>query len=84
MSRFDGVILNSVTDNIDLIKSLGVPAVLIGERTAAQNIDTVGTDTPQATRIGMEYLHKTGHRRIALATSDHGSERLSLASCASI
>ncbi len=66
MARFDGVILNSVTDNIDLIKNLGVPAVLIGERTAAQNIDTVGTDTLQATRIGMEYLYETGHRKIAL------------------
>ena len=75
MSRFDGVILNSVTDNIDLIKNLGVPAVLIGERQAAQNIDVVGTDTPQATRIGMEYLYETGHRKIALAASDHGSER---------
>ncbi len=75
MARFDGVILNSVTDNIDRIKNLGVPAVLIGERTAAQDIDTVGTDTLQATKVGMEYLYETGHRRIALATSDHGSER---------
>ncbi|MHB0853973.1 MAG: LacI family DNA-binding transcriptional regulator [Rectinema subterraneum] len=75
MSRFDGVILNSVTDNIELIKKLGVPAVLIGERVAAQNIDTVGTDTMQATKVGMQYLYDMGHRRIALATSEHGSER---------
>jgi len=75
MSRFDGVILNSVTDNIELIRNLGVPAVLIGERTAVQNIDTVGTDTMQATRVGLEYLYELGHRKIALATSDHGSER---------
>lgn len=75
MSRFDGVILNSVTDNIERIKNLGVPAVLIGERTAVQNIDTVGTDTMQATRVGLEYLYELGHRKIALATSDHGSER---------
>ncbi len=75
MSRFDGVILNSVTDNIELIKKLGVPAVLIGERVAAQNIDTVGTDTMQATKVGMQYLYDLGHRRIALATSEHGSER---------
>ncbi|MCE1207210.1 MAG: LacI family transcriptional regulator [Spirochaetia bacterium] len=75
MSRFDGVILNSVTDNIERIKNLGVPAVLIGERTAAQNIDTVGTDTMQAARVGLEYLYSLGHRKIALATSEHGSER---------
>ena len=74
-SRFDGLILNSVTDNIDLIKDLGVPGVLIGERAAAQDIDTVGTDTIQATRLAMGYLWDTGHRRIAIATSDHGSER---------
>lgn len=75
MSRFDGVILNSVTDNIERIKNLGVPAILIGERTAAQNIDTVGTDTMQAARVGLEYLYSLGHRKIALATSEHGSER---------
>lgn len=74
-SRFDGLILNSVTDNIDLIKELGAPGVLIGERSAAQDIDTVGTDTLSATRIALGYLYDTGHRRIAIATSDHGSER---------
>ena len=74
-SRFDGLILNSVTDNIDLIKDLGVPGVLIGERAAAQDIDTDGTNTIQAARLAMGYLWDTGHRRIAIATSDHGSER---------
>ncbi|MCE1196312.1 LacI family transcriptional regulator [bacterium] len=74
-SRFDGLILNSVTDNIDLIKDLGAPGVLIGERSAAQDIDTVGTDTRQAARVALDYLYETGHRRIALATSEHGSER---------
>ena len=74
-SRFDGLILNSVTDNIDLIKGIGVPVVLIGERAAAQDIDTVGTDTVQATRLALGYLYDTGHRRIAIGTSDHGSER---------
>ena len=74
-SRFDGLILNSVTDNIDLIKDIGVPAVMIGERAAAQDIDTVGTDTMLAVRLALDYLYNTGHRRIALATTDHGSER---------
>ena len=74
-ARFDGLILNSVTDNIDLIKGIGVPVVLIGERAAAQDIDTVGTDTVQATRLALGYLYDTGHRRIAIGTSDHGSER---------
>jgi DNA-binding LacI/PurR family transcriptional regulator len=74
-SRFDGLILNSVTNNIDLIKELGVPAVMIGERAAAQDIDTVGTDTLQATRLALEHLYATGHRRIAIATSNNGSER---------
>ncbi|MHB0897062.1 MAG: LacI family DNA-binding transcriptional regulator [Spirochaetales bacterium] len=74
-ARFDGLILNSVTDNIDLIKGIGVPVVLIGERAAAQDIDTVGTDTVQATRLALGFLYDTGHRRIAIGTSDHGSER---------
>jgi len=74
-SRFDGLILNSVTDNIELIKKLGAPGVLIGERSAAQDIDTIGTDTISATNIALGYLYDTGHRRIAIATSDHGSER---------
>jgi len=74
-ARFDGLILNSVTNNIDLIKGIGVPVVLIGERAAAQDIDTVGTDTVQATRLALGFLYDTGHRRIAIGTSDHGSER---------
>jgi DNA-binding LacI/PurR family transcriptional regulator len=74
-SRFDGLILNSVTNNIDLIKGLGVPAVMIGERAAAQDIDTVGTDTLSAARLALEHLYATGHRRIAIATSENGSER---------
>ena len=74
-SRFDGLILNSVTNNIDMIKGLGVPAVMIGERAAAQDLDTVGTDTLSAARLALEHLYATGHRRIAIATSDSGSER---------
>jgi LacI family transcriptional regulator len=73
--RFDGLVLNSVTDDIDAIKEMGVPAVLVGERAEAQDIDTVGTDTRAATRLALDYLWSIGHRRIALATSDHGSER---------
>ena len=74
-SRFDGLILNSVTNNIDLIKELGVPTVMIGERVAAQDIDTVGTDTTAAAKLALEHLYATGHRHIALATSNHGGER---------
>ncbi|MFH2113934.1 MAG: LacI family DNA-binding transcriptional regulator [Spirochaetota bacterium] len=73
--RFDGLVLNSVTDDIGMIKDLGVPVVLVGERAEAQDIDTVGTDTSTATRLALEYLWTTGHRRIGLATSEHGSER---------
>ena len=73
--RFDGMIINSVTNNIDGIKALGIPAVMVGERAAAQDIDTVGTDTSVATRTALDYLWAKGHRRIAIATSEHGSER---------
>jgi Transcriptional regulators len=73
--RFDGLVLNSVTDDIAAIKSLGVPAVLVGERAESQDIDTVGTDTKSAARLALEFLWSKGHRRIAIATSEHGSER---------
>jgi DNA-binding LacI/PurR family transcriptional regulator len=73
--RFDGLLLNSVTDNIALIDELGIPTVMVGERAAAQDIDTVGTDTRRATRSALDYLWEKGHRRIAIATTEHGSER---------
>jgi len=73
--RFDGIIINSVTDNIAMIHELGIPAVMVGERAAAQDIDTVGTDTRGATRTALEYLWARGHRRIAIAATEHGSER---------
>jgi len=73
--RFDGMVVNSVTDDIEAIKGLGVPVVMVGERAAAQDIDTVGTDTRGATRMALEHLWNAGNRRIAIATSDHGGER---------
>jgi LacI family transcriptional regulator len=73
--RFDGMIINSVTNNIAGITELGIPEVMVGERAAAQDIDTVGTDTRIATRIALDHLWAKGHRRIAIATSEHGSER---------
>ena len=73
--RFDGLILNSVTDDIPAIADIGLPAVMIGERALSQEIDTTGTDTRAATRLALEYLWETGHRRIAIATTEQGSER---------
>ena len=73
--RFDGMVINSVTNDIAMIHRMGVPVVLVGERAEVQNIDTVGTDTIMATRLALEYLWTTGHRRIGIATSEHGSER---------
>ncbi|HUX20014.1 MAG TPA: LacI family DNA-binding transcriptional regulator, partial [Spirochaetia bacterium] len=73
--RFDGAILNSVTADIDRFKSIGIPAVLIGERSRKTELDTVGTATYQAAMIALEYLLSRGHRRIAIATSKTGSER---------
>ncbi len=73
--RFDGLILNSVTDDIAAILAIGLPAVMIGERAESQALDTTGTDTRMATRMALDYLWETGHRRIAIATTEHGSER---------
>jgi len=73
--RFDGLVLNSVTDDIATLRSLEVPVVLVGERAVSSSVDTVGTDTRTATRLALEHLWEKGHRRIGIATSDHGSER---------
>jgi DNA-binding LacI/PurR family transcriptional regulator len=73
--RFDGLILNSATDDLEAIKAMEVPTVLVGERTETQDIDTVGTDTKAATRLALDHLWATGHRRIAIATNERGSER---------
>ncbi len=73
--RFDGLIINSVTDRIGLILETGIPAVLIGERSEATEIDTVGTATYSAATVALQYLHDMGHRRIAVVTSETGSER---------
>ncbi|MEN6364032.1 MAG: LacI family DNA-binding transcriptional regulator [Rectinema sp.] len=73
--RFDGLIINSVTDRIGLILEVGIPAVLIGERSETTEIDTVGTDTDVAATKALQYLYDMGHRRIAIVTSETGSER---------
>lgn len=73
--RFDGVVINSVTDDVEAVRNLGVPTVMLGERAASAEVDTVGTDTRAATLLALNYLHEMGHRRIAVATSEHGSER---------
>jgi LacI family transcriptional regulator len=73
--RFDGLLLNTVTDNIARIKDIGLPAVLLGERARIQDIDTVGTDSGKATRLALEHLWAMDNRRIAIATHERGSER---------
>jgi len=73
--RFDGLIINSVTDDLDLILETGMPAVLIGERSETLRVDTVGSATYQGATLALQYLYDAGHRRIALVTSATGSER---------
>lgn len=73
--RFDGLMINSVTDDVDLILEMGIPTVLIGERSETAQLDTVGTATYQAATLALQYLYDKGHRRIAVVTSETGSER---------
>lgn len=73
--RFDGLIINTVSDRIERIVDTGIPAVLFGERSEATLMDTVGTETFGAAGIALEYLYAMGHRRIAAVTSETGSER---------
>jgi DNA-binding LacI/PurR family transcriptional regulator len=73
--RFDGLIVNSVTDDLPRIASAGIPAVLIGERSTRSLLDTVGTDTYAAARTALDHLRSMGHRRIAVAVAESGGER---------
>lgn len=73
--RFDGIVLNSVTDDATAFMDLGVPVVMVGERASSSRIDTVGTDTRSATILALEHLWDSGSRRLAIATSDRGGER---------
>lgn len=73
--RFDGLILNSVTNDLEAIRAMRIPTVLLGERSENPHLDTVGTDTRAATRLALDHLWATGHRRIAIATNERGSER---------
>ncbi|GAB1484164.1 LacI family DNA-binding transcriptional regulator [Treponema sp.] len=73
--RFDGLIINSVTNDLDLILETGFPTVLIGERSETVRVDTVGSATYQGATLALQYLYDKGHRRIALVTSATGSER---------
>lgn len=73
--KFDGLIINSVTDRIGRIVDTQLPSILIGERSESTVLDTVGTDTLSAATLALEYLHARGHRKIALVTSETGSER---------
>lgn len=74
--RFDGIVLNSVTEDLATIRGLDVPVVLVGERSISGQVDTVGTDTMAAARLAMEHLWDSGYRKIAIATSSLGGERL--------
>lgn len=73
--RFDGLIVNSVTNNLSRITSTGIPAVLLGERSNRGPLDTVGTDTYAATMTALDYLRSMGHSRIAAAVPESGGEK---------
>lgn len=73
--RFDGLIVNSVTNDLARIASAGIPTVLIGERSTRSPLDTVGTDTYAATMTALGHLASMGHRRIAVAVAESGGEK---------
>jgi LacI family transcriptional regulator len=61
-ARVDGAIINPVSDNFDDLDRFGLPFVLIGssaERFA--DISSVGSDIPQAVRLGLDHLVSKGH-----------------------
>jgi DNA-binding LacI/PurR family transcriptional regulator len=73
--RFDGVIANSVAQDIACFEGLPVPAVMIGERSEGGIMDVVGSETYVEARTALDYLHGRGHRRIGIALSQKANER---------
>ncbi|MBB3565063.1 LacI family transcriptional regulator [Rhizobium sp. BK512] len=66
-ARVDGAIINPVADSFDDLGRFGLPFVLIGS-SAERFPDTssVGSDIPQAVRLGMDVLTARGHAAPAL------------------
>ena len=66
-ARVDGAVVNPVSDSFDDLDRFGLPFVLIGssaERFA--EVSSVGSDIPQAVRLGMDHLVTKGHSAPAL------------------
>lgn len=65
--RVDGVLLTDVLPDdprIPVVTEAGIPAVVLGDPSAAAGLTTVWTDDAAAMRQAVEYLVALGHRRI--------------------
>lgn len=66
-ARVEGAIINPVADNFDDLGRFGLPFVFIGSSAERfPDSSSVGSDIPQAVRLGMELLAANGHATPAL------------------
>lgn len=65
-SGVDGILINPILVAEEELKSLGIPIVVLGIRQGYEVFDQVGSDTPSAIRMALNYLVSQNHRRIGL------------------
>ncbi len=56
---------------LELVEALEIPMVVLGisDNPSSNRVSQVGLLEGESTRLGFEYLHSLGHRRIAIATA---------------
>lgn len=62
----DGILINPIVISEEELTALDIPAVILGIREGFEMFDQVGSDTPSAIRIALDYLVSLGHKRIGL------------------
>jgi LacI family transcriptional regulator len=66
-ARVDGAIVNPVADDGAALGAVGLPLVLIGSSAEAfPDLPGLGSDIPQAVRLGLDHLARKGHGAPAL------------------
>lgn len=62
----DGILINPIKATEWELKELDIPVVILGIREGFELFDQVGSDTPSAIRMALEFLLSMGHNRIGL------------------
>jgi LacI family transcriptional regulator len=75
-NQFDGCVIHDVdvSGTLDLVRSMGLPVVVLNNVVPASDVSTVAPDDGQGTRLAVEHLLGLGHRKIAYLRMGRGSD----------